>query len=165
MLEKVKTSLRINNVALDAEVQGLIDAAKDDLRISGVLVVDETDSLIIRAITTYCKANFGWNNPDAEKLRESFESIKNHLSLSTDYAFYAITFSVSDATNPIRMAKVTFNDETKTTDANGQAIFYVRKGTNYEYAVAADGYAPDDDEENLLDVSASQTVAISLAVV
>lgn len=85
MLEEIKKYLRISNTAYDAEITDLIDAAKADLRLSGVINIDETDTLIKRAVSTYVKANFGWNNPDADKLTNSYNSLKSHLSLSVEY--------------------------------------------------------------------------------
>ncbi|GJM84315.1 hypothetical protein HMSSN139_68110 [Paenibacillus sp. HMSSN-139] len=90
MLDSVKSALRISqsNLVFDEEVSDLIAAARNDLRISGVLSVkveDDTDALIKRAIIVYCKANFGFDNPDAEKLTESFNMLKAHLTLSQEY--------------------------------------------------------------------------------
>jgi uncharacterized phage protein (predicted DNA packaging) len=85
MLESVKLALRITVSELDEEIQGLIDAAKRDLAISGVDIIDETDPLIRRAIITYCKANFGYDNPEAERFQQSYDMLKQHLSLSYDY--------------------------------------------------------------------------------
>lgn len=88
MLEKVKLALRISNTAFDSEVQDLIDAARQDLILTGVSadkVSDDNDPLIKRAITTYCKANFGWDNPDAERLQKAYDMLKQHLSLAGDY--------------------------------------------------------------------------------
>jgi hypothetical protein len=167
-----KTALRISSAttAYDTEVTDLISSAKADLALSGVLVTSDTDALVKRAILTYVKANFGWNNPDAEKLQSSYEMLKQHLTLSTDYAYYAITFTVKDSVTlaAIREAEVTFNDETKETNASGIAIFYVRTGDNYEYMVTADDYESDeheDDDPNLIDVTADMAVAISLVAI
>lgn len=86
MLEKVKLNLRITTDAFDIdEVQELIDSAKADLKLSGVVNVDESDELIRRAIILYCKANFGYDNPDAERFQKSYEMLKTHLSLCTEY--------------------------------------------------------------------------------
>lgn len=89
MIESIKTALRISNTAFDAEINDLILAARSDLKLSGVLeskVNDDTDALIKRAIVVYCKANFGWNNPDAERLQQSYNMLKCHLALSQEYA-------------------------------------------------------------------------------
>ena len=50
----------------------------------GVKVINETDKLIIRAITLYCKAEFGFNN-NAEKFRQSYDTLKMRLALSGEY--------------------------------------------------------------------------------
>lgn len=85
MLTKMKKALRITHDVLDDEIQDLIDAAKMDLQISGVKKIDETDPLIIRAITIYCKSHIGLDNPDSTKYDASFELLKIHLALSSDY--------------------------------------------------------------------------------
>lgn len=94
MLEKVKKTLRITSNAFDEEVQDLIMAARDDLKLAGVApekADSETDPLIVRAITVYAKANFGFDNPDAERLQESYNMIKCHLTLSQEYTPEVIT--------------------------------------------------------------------------
>ncbi|MBT2722311.1 head-tail connector protein [Bacillus sp. ISL-46] len=85
MLDKIRKSLRITHNALDDEIQDLIDGAILDLQLSGVKKTDSDDPLIIRAVTTYCKANFGFDNPDSEKLNQAYTSLKIHLSLAGDY--------------------------------------------------------------------------------
>jgi len=84
MLEKIKKSLRISNNAFDDEISDLIDSALIDLKISGVVKQDETDPLIIRAVTIYCKAHFGYNE-NSEKFQNSYDLLKTHLVLSGDY--------------------------------------------------------------------------------
>lgn len=90
MLQAVKRALRISqsNSYYDSEVEDLIEAARNDLRLSGVLeskAYDDTDPLIKRAVTVYCKANFGFDNPDAVRFGASYESLKAHLTLSQEY--------------------------------------------------------------------------------
>ena len=89
LLDDIKLTLRISNTAFDSEISDLISAAQSDLKLSGVLeskVNDDTDPLIKRAIIIYVKANFGWNNPDAERLQHSYNMLKIHLALSQEYA-------------------------------------------------------------------------------
>ena len=62
MLEKIKLALRIKNNATDDDIQDTIDAALFDLRVSGVVNLDESDPLIIQAVKLYCKANYGLDN-------------------------------------------------------------------------------------------------------
>lgn len=81
LLETVKKALRVTHSGLDeAEITPLIEAAKKELEIAGVAMIDESDPLIIRAVTVYCKANFGYDNPDSEKFLSSFNSLKNTIS-------------------------------------------------------------------------------------
>ena len=85
MLQKVKDGLRVTHSALDGEILDLIEACKMDLKISGVVKIEETDPLIIRAIVVYCKANFGFDNVASDKFQESYRLLKNHLALCGDY--------------------------------------------------------------------------------
>lgn len=85
MLEKVKLALRIKSNSLDLDIQDLIESAKVDLSISGVKNLNEEDPLIIQAIKTYCKANFGLDNKDSEKYQKSYDLLKQSLSLCGDY--------------------------------------------------------------------------------
>lgn len=84
MLETIKISLRISNDAYDEEINDLIDACKVDLKISGIAstLINESDPLIRQAIKTYCKAHFGYDNADSDKLKESYSLLKQHLAIS-----------------------------------------------------------------------------------
>ena len=91
MLEKVKLALRITTTSFDSELQDLIDAAKVDLGIAGVLVPVTTDSnldvIIQKAIITYCKINFG--EPDEyDRLKRSYDEQKAQLSMATGYTVW-----------------------------------------------------------------------------
>lgn len=85
LLEKVKLSLRIRTNLLDLDILELIESAKADLSISGVKNLNEDDPLIIQAVKTYCKANFGLANKDSEKYQRAYDNLKQHLSLCGDY--------------------------------------------------------------------------------
>lgn len=89
LVSAVRTALRVSAIVFDQEIEDLIEAAKDDLRLSGVsescLDVPEPDPLIKRAIILYCKAEFGMDNPDSDKYMASFRSLEVHLALSSDY--------------------------------------------------------------------------------
>ncbi len=85
MLEKVKMALRINSNKLDTEISDLIEACKIDLSISGVRRIELTDPIIQRAIILYCKANFGLDNKDSEKYQKSYDLLKSHLALCSDF--------------------------------------------------------------------------------
>lgn len=85
MLEKIKQSLRIKSTSFDLEIEDLIQSALLDLSMSGVKKLNETDPLIIQAVKTYCKANFGLDNKDSDKYQKSYDMLKAHLSLCGDY--------------------------------------------------------------------------------
>lgn len=90
MINDVKRALRISqsNTTFDGEVTDLIAAARHDLQLSGVLaskVENDSDPLIKRAIITYARAEFGLANPEAARFKESYESLKAHLTLSQEY--------------------------------------------------------------------------------
>lgn len=84
MLEKVKLALRITTDAFDSEIQNLIDAALADLGIAGVTTITETDPLIVRAVTTFCRVNFGQPD-DYDKLKYSYDEQKAQLQVATGY--------------------------------------------------------------------------------
>ena len=85
MFEKIKNSLRITHSYLDDEILDLIDAGLMDLKIGGVVNFPVDDVLILRAVTIYCKANFGLENADSEKYQASYNSLKVQILLCGDY--------------------------------------------------------------------------------
>ena len=88
MFSSIKQALRLSTDVFDDEINDLIEAARQDLILSGVSETkasNDEDPLIKRAITTYVKAHFGWDNPDAERLQQSYDMLKMHLTLSQEY--------------------------------------------------------------------------------
>lgn len=87
LLSEARLALRISAEAYDSEIVGIIDAARDDLKLSGVsaAALEDPDPLVRRAIVVYCKAHFGLDNADSEKYMESFRSLETHLALSSEY--------------------------------------------------------------------------------
>ncbi|MEG7342558.1 head-tail connector protein [Bacillus cereus] len=88
MLEVVKKALRVSHNALDDEIDDLIEAARTDLKLSGVSGFksnDDTDPLIKRAIIMYTKANFIADAKESERFQESYKMLKIHLALAGDY--------------------------------------------------------------------------------
>lgn len=84
MLNKVKMALRITTTAYDDELMDLIEAAQLDLGIAGVVVPDQIDAIVSRAIITYCKMNFGLPE-DYDRLKASYDEQKAQLSNATGY--------------------------------------------------------------------------------
>jgi uncharacterized phage protein (predicted DNA packaging) len=90
LYDSIKKSLRITHDALKEDIEDLIAAARSDLKLSGISSAKadaqtDIDPLIKRAITVYVKANFGTDNPDADRLQKSYDLLKNHLTLAGDY--------------------------------------------------------------------------------
>lgn len=84
MLDKVKLALRITTEAFDDELTDLIEAAKSDLGIAGVVLPSELDAITTRAIITYCKMSFGLPE-DYNDLKRSYDEQKAQLSNATGY--------------------------------------------------------------------------------
>ena len=84
MLDQVKMALRIKTTAYDSELTYLIAAAKLDLGIAGVVLPEEMDELVTRAIITYCKLSFGIPE-DYDRLKVSYDEQKAQLSTATGY--------------------------------------------------------------------------------
>lgn len=86
LTEKMRAALRISSTSekITEEINDCIAACKADLKNDGVKVINETDELIIRTITLYCKAEFGFNN-NAEQFRKSYDALKMRLALSVEY--------------------------------------------------------------------------------
>lgn len=92
LIDDVKNDLRIKSASYNSEITELIESAGADLVLSGVLQskIDTIstltpDTLIVRAIKLYCKANFGLDNADSEKYQAAYTALKMHLTLSQEY--------------------------------------------------------------------------------
>ena len=83
-LDSVKMALRIKTNAYDQELSDLIDAAKLDLGIAGVVLPTNLDAICDRAIITYCKVHFGIPD-DAERLKRAYDEQKAQLVTATGY--------------------------------------------------------------------------------
>lgn len=86
LTETIRAALRISSKAepITAEINDCIEACKRDLQQVGVNNLDESDALIKRAITIYCKAEFGFSEK-AQQFRQSYDSLKVALSLMEEY--------------------------------------------------------------------------------
>lgn len=90
MLAKVKLALRISTDVYDSELNDLIDAAKLDLGIAGVVVPQTVDALVSKAIITYCKMSFGLPE-DYDRLKRSYDEQKAQLSNATGYTDWEVS--------------------------------------------------------------------------
>ena len=93
MLEKVKLALRISTDKYDTELNDLIDSAKLDLGVAGVVVPQTVDALVTKAIITYCKMSFGLPE-DYDRLKRSYDEQKAQMSNATRYTDWEVTGNV-----------------------------------------------------------------------
>lgn len=91
LLDEVKLALRVSTNAYDDEITDLIESAKLDLGIAGVVLPDTLDSIVKTAIKTYCKMNFGTPNSDTyDRLKKSYDEQKAQLSNATGYTDFSM---------------------------------------------------------------------------
>lgn len=167
ILNDVKVALRIaaTTTAFDGEVGDLIEAAKDDLQLAGIISDDTTDPLIKRAVITYCKAYFGYDNPDADRFIKAYEMLKMHLTLAEGYVTYAITFTVTCGATKIDGATIAITIDgidvaELITNSDGVAVYRTtRKEVDIDYKVIAAGYVA---AEGSVYVDGQETEAVSL---
>lgn len=90
LLQKVKMALRIVTNDFDSELTDLINACVLDLGCAGVTAyTSELDELVIRAICTYCKLNFGDAvGSEYDHLKASYDEQKAQMSMRTGYTVW-----------------------------------------------------------------------------
>jgi len=77
-------------------------------------------------------------------------------------ATYTVTFNVSDGTNPIQNAAVTFNSQNKNTDASGIAVFTeVDPGNNLPWSVSKTGYNSENGTLNIVNTDVDKNVTLT----
>ena len=86
LIKLIRNALRISNAgeAITAEITNSITACLLDLKAQGVVKLDQTDGLIIRAVTLFCRSEFNFNGK-AEQYRQSYDLQKMSLALDVDY--------------------------------------------------------------------------------
>lgn len=91
LIDKVKTALRVttSDADLTQELNDLIESAKQDLGIAGVVLPEELTAIAETAIKTYCKLNFGIPE-DADRLKRSYDEQKAQLSNATGYTNWEV---------------------------------------------------------------------------
>ena len=93
MIDKVRNALRISvadNAAINEELTDLIEAAKLDLGVAGVVVPQTVDPIVTKAIITYCKLSFGLPE-DYDRLKRSYDEQKAQLSNATGYTVWEVS--------------------------------------------------------------------------
>lgn len=95
LLEKVRNALRIStadNEAINDELTDLIEEAKIDLGIAGV-IVDPDNAEIVGAIKTFCKMRFGLPE-EYEHLKASYDEQKAQMSNATGFTEWEVDLNV-----------------------------------------------------------------------
>jgi len=90
LLDAVKMALRITTNAFDSEISGLIEAARLDLRVAGVVLPVELDALVRTAIITYCRLHFGQPD-DYDRLKRAYDEQKAQLATCTGYTNWLVS--------------------------------------------------------------------------
>ncbi len=75
---------------------------------------------------------------------------------------YALTFTVTDGTDPIEGATVTANGTDIVTNVDGEAIFADLLPATYDYTVIADGYEDYTGSVDVVDQDVSETVEMTI---
>ena len=90
LLDKVKAACRVTSTAYNDELVDMIEDALADMGITDikpeVLTVFDTDPLIQRAVITYCRMNFGYQDDiNYDRLKASYDEQKSQLLMSGKY--------------------------------------------------------------------------------
>lgn len=92
LIDDVRVCLRVTHDATDSEIQMWIDAALEDMRRCGVreYMLDENtmNSLARSAVTCFVKANYGYDNSEAERFIESYRMMLAGLLNSSYNEYY-----------------------------------------------------------------------------
>lgn len=90
LLDACRAALRIPAFVndYDEEITDVIEAARAELLAGGVSEAkanDDSDGRVRLAIKVYVKANFGMDNPDAERFMKSFDAMLTSMSGDSAY--------------------------------------------------------------------------------
>lgn len=85
LLEKARTALKLTVKDYDEELLDLVQAAKGDLGIAGV-IPPEQDPLVARAVITYVKIHFlTLADGEFDRLKKSYDEQKAQLATATGF--------------------------------------------------------------------------------
>ena len=86
-LSAVRLALRITTDSFDSEILNLINAALADMGLAGIENTDVADPLILRAVCTYCRMDFGQPD-DYDRLKKSYDEQKSQLGMASGYTVW-----------------------------------------------------------------------------
>lgn len=90
MLDACRAALRIpaDCTDYDEEIADLIEAARAAMRAGGVSAEkasDDSDGTVRLAVKVFCRAHFGMDNPDADRLALTFGDILTMMRGSSEF--------------------------------------------------------------------------------
>lgn len=98
MLAKLRMAMRIPTGVFDDELQDLIMAAKNDLRVAGVMcndILDESveveDPLVRQAVITYCKLHWPGFSSQHDALKKIYDEQKAQLGMDTGHTVWEVS--------------------------------------------------------------------------
>lgn len=80
----VKTDLGIRSTNKDADIEMAIEAAKVQMAMRGVTVIQETDPTTVNCILLYCRQWFNFQG-EADRFFQAFELLANAMAKSSEY--------------------------------------------------------------------------------
>ena len=86
LLDACREALRIPAECTDFDAE--IEDARAAMRAGGVaekVAADDSNSTVRLAVKVYCKANFGMDNPDADRLTQSFDDLLTMMRGSSEF--------------------------------------------------------------------------------
>lgn len=86
MLDYIKLVLRIKTNAFDTQLNSLIEAGKNDLKIAGVDVdnIPAENELLKLAIASFCMFSFG-NCREYDRVKSSYDEQKAQLRMASGF--------------------------------------------------------------------------------
>lgn len=86
ILDMVKLALKLTTDNYDPQINSLIESAKTDLGIAGVLLPTPIDPLVVTAISTYVMLHFmRLDASEYDRLNHSYNEQKAQMSNATGY--------------------------------------------------------------------------------
>lgn len=88
-LMELKRTLRVATSSAEGEIEDLVYAAIQDMKITGVIYKGELDPLSRQAVKLYCKGNYGYDE-NAEHFQKAYEALRDSMALSGEYTEEAV---------------------------------------------------------------------------
>lgn len=86
-IAKIKQALRISHSVLDDDIAADVDACLADLSVCGVVLPQESDPLIYKAIKLYCLAGYTDDTDKAAAYLDRYEKLKACLMMAEGYGY------------------------------------------------------------------------------